>query len=168
MIPYSGSQVNDRRFYAGQGSGGIHMGYEEHYRKLERMYMAAPCNDYYRTWIKVSEGRAEVGLGVREDLFHSAGSVHGSVYFKLMDDAAYFACSSLVRDRFVLTVQFQVHLLRPVSGGDMRAVGVVVHNSAALITGESRVVDAKGREVGRGSGTFMKSRIPLTAEMGYS
>ena len=141
---------------------------EEHYRKLERMYMAAPCNDYYRTWIKVSKGGAEVGLEVRGDFFHSAGGVHGSVYFKLMDDAAFFACNSLVRDRLVLTVQFQVHLLRPVSGDDMRAVGVVVHNSAALMTGESRVIDGKGREVGRGSGTCMKSRILLTAEMGYS
>jgi acyl-coenzyme A thioesterase PaaI-like protein len=68
----------------------------------------------------------------------------------------------------VLTVQFQVHLLRPVSEGEMRAVGTVAHHSATLMVGESRVVDFRGREVGRGSGTFQKSRIPLTAEMGYA
>lgn len=140
---------------------------DEHFAKLERMYSAAPCNDYYRTWIKVFKGRAEVGIETRGDLFHAAGAVHGSVYFKLMDDAAFFACNSLVRERLVLTVQFNVHLLRPVSTGVMRAEGIVVHNSPTLMTGEARIVDSRGRELGLGSGAFMKSRIPLTVEMGY-
>lgn len=140
---------------------------DDHYAKLERMYAAAPCNEYYRPRLKVFEGRAEVTLAVRRDLFHSAGAVHGSVYFKLMDDAAFFACNSLLRGRRVLTVQFQVHLLRPVSQGEMQAVGVVTHHSATLMVGEARVIDYKGRDVARGSGTFQKSRIPLTAEMGY-
>ena len=29
-------------------------------------------------------------MTVRPDFFHAAGAVHGSVYFKLLDDAAYF------------------------------------------------------------------------------
>ena len=141
---------------------------DEHFGKLERMYVAAPCNAYFRPRIRISEGRAELFLAVRPDLFHAAGAVHGSVYFKLMDDAAFFACNSLLEDRLVLTVQFQVHLLRPVSQGEMRAVGTVAHSSATLMIGESRVLDFRGREVGRGSGTFQKSRIPLTADMGYA
>ena len=141
---------------------------EDHHRKLERMYTEAPCNAYFRPRIRISEGRAELSLAVRPDLFHAAGAVHGSVYFKLMDDAAFFACNSLLAGRLVLTVQFQVHLLRPVSQGEMRAVGTVAHNAATLMVGESRVLDARGREVGRGSGTFQKSRISLTPDMGYA
>jgi len=144
------------------------MAEEEHHRKLERMYLAAPCNDYFRPRISVSRGRAEVTLEVREDFHHAAGAAHGTVYFKLLDDAAFFACNSLVQDRIVLTAQFQVHLLRPVFTGEMRAVGEVVQNGASLMVGESRVYDAKGREIGRGSGTFQKSRLPLTREMGYA
>jgi uncharacterized protein (TIGR00369 family) len=144
------------------------MANDEHYRKLERMYMEAPCNAYFRPRIQISEGRTELTLAVRPDLFHAAGAVHGSVYFKLMDDAAFFACNSLLEGRLVLTVQFQIHLLRPVSQGEMRAVGTVAHHAATLMVGEARVVDARGREVGRGSGTFQKSRIPLTPDMGYA
>lgn len=141
---------------------------EGHYEKLERMYLAAPCNGYYRPYIRVSRGRAEITLTVREDFFHAAGAVHGSVLFKLLDDAAFFACNSMVRDRMVLTVQFQVHLLRPVSEGELQAVGTVAHNAATLMVGESRIVDARGRDVARGSGTFQKSRIAVTPEMGYA
>jgi acyl-coenzyme A thioesterase PaaI-like protein len=34
---------------------------------------------------------------------HSIHAVHGSVYFKALDDAAFFAVNSLVEDVFVLT-----------------------------------------------------------------
>jgi len=140
---------------------------DEHYRRLERMYLSAPCNDYFQPRIVVSRGRAEVALTVRRDFYHGAGAVHGAVYFKVLDDAAFFACNSLVPDRFVLTVQFQVHLIRPISEGDMSAVGEVVQNGVTLMVAESRVYDGRDREIGRGSGTFQKSRCQLTREMGY-
>src|SRR5437660_10506789 len=79
---------------------------DEHFRKLERMYAAAPINQYFRPALTVSEGRAEVTMAVQSDFFHAARAVHGSVYFKAMDDAAFFAVNSLVSDVFVLTVTF--------------------------------------------------------------
>jgi hypothetical protein len=35
---------------------------------------------------------------VRPDFFHAAHAVHGSVYFKALDDAAFFAVASLVQE----------------------------------------------------------------------
>jgi uncharacterized protein (TIGR00369 family) len=140
---------------------------EDHFRKLERMYAQAPVNEYFRPTLHVSEGRAEVVLPVRQDFFHAAGGVHGAVYFKALDDAAFFAVSSLVEDVFVLTVSFTVYFTRPVSGGEMRAVGRVVHSSQRLFVAEAEVTDSEGRVVARGSGTFMKSNVPLTPEIGY-
>ncbi len=61
---------------------------EEHHRKLERLYAAAPTNVYYRPIISVGAGVAEIQIDVRADFFHAAAAVHGSVYFKLLDDAA--------------------------------------------------------------------------------
>lgn len=144
------------------------MSNEDHHRKLERMYVSAPCNDYYRPRIAISRGQAEVSLEVREDFFHGAGAAHGSVYFKMLDDAAFFACNSLVRDRFVLTVHFNVQLLRPVSQGTLRAVGEVVSRSRHLLFGQSRIYDERDREIACGSGTFQKSSIPLSPEVGYA
>ena len=77
----------------------------------------------------VDEGYAEVVIPVRQDFFHAAGAAHGAVYFKALDDAAFFAVNSLVNDVFVLTVSFNIYLTRPISQGEMKAVGQVIHRS---------------------------------------
>jgi uncharacterized protein (TIGR00369 family) len=140
---------------------------EEHFRKLERMYARAPVNEYFGPRLEVSEGRAEVVLPIRTDFLHAAGGVHGAVCFKALDDAAFFAVSSLVEDVFVLTVSFTVYFTRPISTGELKAIGRVVHASRRLFIAEAEVVDSNGSQVARGSGTFMRSRAPLTPEIGY-
>src|SRR5947208_2034742 len=88
---------------------------ESHYRRLEALYHAAPINGYYAPRLAVSEGAARLEIPVKPEFFHAAGAVHGSVYFKALDDAAYFAVNSLVEDVYVLTVSFNTQLLKPVS-----------------------------------------------------
>jgi len=140
---------------------------ESHYRKLERMYASAPVNEYYTPEMTVSKGQAQVVIAVRRDFFHAASAVHGSVYFKALDDAAFFAVNSLVDDVFVLTVSFNLYLTRPVSKGDMKATGRVVHRSRNLFVAESDLVDSRERQIARGSGSFVRSTIPLSPELGY-
>jgi uncharacterized protein (TIGR00369 family) len=140
---------------------------EEHYRKLERMYAGAPVNEYFAPVMHIGDGVAEVTIEVRPDFFHAAHAVHGVVYFKLLDDAAFFAANSLVADVFVLTVSLNVYLTRPVTEGVMKSVGRVVHQSRRLLIAEAEVVDSQGRQLARGSGSFMPSQIPLTPEIGY-
>jgi uncharacterized protein (TIGR00369 family) len=140
---------------------------EEHYRKLERMYASAPLNEYYRPVMHISEGRAEVTIAVRRELFHAANAVHGALYFKCLDDATFFAVNSLVDDVFVLTVSFNLYLLRPIATGEMKATGWVVYRSRQLFVAEAELVDQDGKDIGRGSGTFMRSAIPLSPEIGY-
>jgi uncharacterized protein (TIGR00369 family) len=131
------------------------------------MYASAPVNEYYAPTMRVSEGRTELIIPVRPDFFHVAGAVHGSVYFKALDDAAFFAVSSLIDDVFVLTVSFNVYLTRPISEGEMKATGRVVHRSRRLFVAESELADSEGQEIARGSGIFMRSTIPLSPELGY-
>ncbi|HXZ28267.1 MAG TPA: PaaI family thioesterase [Terriglobales bacterium] len=142
-------------------------GREGHYRMLEKMYAVAPINQYYAPRMKVSHGAAEVVIPIQEKFFHAAGAAHGSVYFKAMDDAAFFAVNSLVDDYFVLTATFSVYLIRPISGGEMRAVGTVVHKGGSFFIAESVLYDSEQREIARGNGTFVKSKIKLAPEMGY-
>ena len=140
---------------------------KEHYRKLERMYLKAPTNEYFRPEIRIADGEAEVTLEVRPDFLHTAKGLHGAIYFKMMDDSSFFAVNSLVEDVFVLTVSYNVHLLRPVSEGTIRGRGTVVHQSKRLFVAESEVLDGNGAVIARGSGTFMRSKIPLTPEVDY-
>ncbi len=140
---------------------------EAHYRKLERMYLAAPTNEYYRPAIHITDGGAEVRIAVRHEFFHAGNAVHGSVYFKALDDATFFAANSVIEDVFVLTVSFNLYLLRPVSEGEIIARGRLVSRSKRLLVAEGILTDERDREIARGTGTFMPSAIPLTAEIGY-
>jgi acyl-coenzyme A thioesterase PaaI-like protein len=132
---------------------------EGHFRRLERTYAQAGINQYYRPTLNVAEGRAEVVIPVRPDFFHAAHAVHGSVYFKALDDAAFFAVASVVQDVFVLTVGYT---------GEIRAVGRVVHRSKNLFLAEAELVDHAARQVGRGNGSFMRSTTPLSPDVGYA
>lgn len=141
---------------------------KDHYRRLERMYLAAPCNEVYRPEITIREGEAEVSFDVGPHLHHAGRAAHGSSYFKAMDDAAFFAVNSLVDDVFILTVAFDIHLLRPIAEGRMIATGRVVNAGRNLWVADARLVDDRDRLLGRGTGTFMRSEIPLVDAMGYA
>jgi uncharacterized protein (TIGR00369 family) len=143
------------------------MSSDPHYRALEKMYVNAPINGFFRPSIHIHEGAAEVRMPVRSELHHAAHAVHGAAYFKLLDDACFFAVQSLVTDVFVLTVSFQVYLLAPVNTGEMIATGKVVHQTGRLFIAESGV-EVDGASVARGSGSFMRSKTPLDARVGYT
>jgi uncharacterized protein (TIGR00369 family) len=105
---------------------------------------------------------------VRPEFLHAAQAVHGSVYFRVLDDAAFFAVNSRVPDVFVLTVSFTVHFARPVSQGELRAVGRVLHGGGRLFLAESDLRDADGQLLGHGSGVFSRSSIALDPSVGYA
>jgi uncharacterized protein (TIGR00369 family) len=140
---------------------------EEHFRKLERLYHGAPINRFFQPTIRVSEAATELQVPLRPDFFHAAHAVHGSVYFKALDDAAFFAVNSIVPDVFVLTASFNIYLTRPVTEGTLVASGRVVHRSRSLFLAEAELRDPQQRLVARGSGSFMRSTIALTPEVGY-
>lgn len=139
----------------------------DHHRKLERLYLAAPTNQYYRPRIRIRHGWAEIVVPVREAFFHAARAVHGSVYFKVLDDAAFFAATSVVEEVLVLTAHFELDLVRPVSEGAIRAVGRLVHEGRRLLLAEARAEDDQGRLLARGSGTFARSHLELDERVGY-
>lgn len=140
---------------------------EQHYRCLESMYQAAPINKLYPPIMTVSEGEAIIEIELTPDYFHSAGAVHGSVYFKVLDDAAFFAANSLEEDVFVLTSSFTTYITRPVSSGTMRAVGKVVNKNRSQWVVESVVFDSEDREIARGNGIFVRSKVLLKDAAGY-
>jgi uncharacterized protein (TIGR00369 family) len=139
-----------------------------HHRKLETMYRRAPINRLYEPAIVIAEGTATIEIGVKDEYFHAARAVHGSVLFKMLDDACFFAVASLVDDVFVLTVSFTTYLTRPVTGGRLTSVGRVVHAGKTLLLAEAVVSSVGGKDVARGSGSFTRSSIPLTEELGYA
>lgn len=140
---------------------------DAHFRRLERMYHGAPFTEHYDAELSVGEGEATLTLAVDDSFFHPAGALHGSVYFKALDDAAFFAANSVVGEEFLVTTDFTIYLERPVSEGHVRAVGELVNDNPRQLIAEAVAYDDEGRELARGSGSFARSGVELSPDLGY-
>lgn len=139
-----------------------------HFRALERLYASAPVNRLFASVLEIPEpGLARIRLEVEPRHFHAAGAAHGTLYFKMLDDAAFYAANSLVNDRFLLTTQFNLLMTRPVREGPLIAQGRWLSGKRRVYVGEAWLIDSSGEEVGRGTGTFMRSPIALASLPGY-
>ena len=143
-------------------------GADLHHRALERLYASAPINTLFASRLAITgEGTARITFDVTEDVFHAAGAAHGTIYFKMLDDAAFYAANTLATDRFLLTTSFNLHFTKPVRLGEVVAEGHWISGRKRVFVAESRLVDHTGEEIGRGTGTFMRSRIALSGLPGY-
>ena len=143
-------------------------GAQAHLRSLENLYSAAPINALFQSRLELLEpGHAVIRFAVDPTAFHAAGAAHGTLYFKMMDDAAFYACNSLVSDRFLLTTAFNLHFTKPMRSGEAVAEGRWVSGKRRVFVAESRIVDSSGEECARGTGTFLRSAIALSSLEGY-
>lgn len=141
----------------------------QHYRAMERLYASAPVNAKFASSLHIpAEGRSRLTFTVTPEDYHAAGAAHGTIYFKMLDDAAFYAANSLVTDRFLLTTSFNLFFSKPVRAGTVTAEGRWVSGRRRVLVAEARLVDADGDEIGRGTGTFMRSRIALSSLPGYA
>jgi len=141
---------------------------EQHYRALENMYQAAPINRFFPPEMVIEEGKSEIKINIKPEYFHSAGATHGSVIFKILDDAAFFAANSLEQEVFVLTTSFTTYLTRPISEGTLRVEGHVVNKNKSQFIAEAVAYNDENKEVGRGNGIFVRGKFKLVDAMGYS
>jgi uncharacterized protein (TIGR00369 family) len=139
-----------------------------HFAALEALYASAPVNSLFPSTLTITgEGRSRIEFSVHERVHHAAQAAHGTIYFKMLDDAAFYAANSLVTDRFLLTTAFNLHFTKPIRSGPVVAEGRWISGRRRVFVAEARLVDGEGDEIGRGTGTFMRSRIPLSSLPGY-
>ena len=143
-------------------------GRSAHFRALESLYRSAPINRLFGSEIEIAEpGFARIRFDVGEESYHAAGAAHGTLYFKMMDDAAFYACNSMVSDRFLLTTAFNLVFTRPIRRGPVVAEGRWISGKRRVFVGEARLLLPDGEEAARGTGTFMRSHIALSGLAGY-
>ena len=139
-----------------------------HFRRLENMYHSSPVNHSIPSAISIESGKATVTMKITEDFWHAGGAMHGSMYFKGLDDAAFFAANSEVDDAFVVTARFEVELLAMVSCTDVKAVGFLERREGRKLWARSELYDDAGALVARGKGLFVISSIQLETAIGYN
>lgn len=143
-------------------------GAEAHLRALEALYGSAPINRLFDSRIELPKaGQSVIRFKVTADTLHAAGAAHGTLYFKMMDDAAFYAANGLVSDRFLLTTAFNLHFTKPMKIGEACAEGRWISGRRRVFVAEARIVDSSGEECARGTGTFLRSHIALSGLAGY-
>lgn len=143
-------------------------GAEAHYRSLESLYRHAAINSVFDSTLEIGgEGFARIRFDVSDSFYHAAGAAHGTLYFKMLDDAAFYACNTMLTDRFLLTTAFNLNFTKPLKHGPVIAEGKWVSGRRRVFVGEARLIDSDGDEAARGTGTFMRSHIPLAGLPGY-
>ena len=139
-----------------------------HLRALEALYASAPINQLFQSRLSLPRaGKSEIRFSVAPESFHAAGAAHGTLYFKMLDDAAFYAANGFVSDRFLLTTAFNLHFTKPMRSGEARAEGRWISGKRRVFVAEARIIDAEGEECARGTGTFMRSHIALSGLDGY-
>ena len=134
-----------------------------HYKKLEKIYLNANLNKeiYSNTEILISKNYSEIKMPIKKDYFHALEAIHGSVYFKMLDDAAFFAAQSVVEDYMLLTASFNITFKMPVKNGYIKTTGTLCSITKKEFTAESKMYNSKNELVAFGNGIFKKSKISI-------
>ena len=141
---------------------------DSHFEGLIKMFHSAPIQDLLAgAEIHLQEGKAEYLLKIKWDYFHAASALHGAIYFKLLDDSAYFAAATLERKFFLLTKSYQINFRRPVQEDILTAKGGVFSSNHNEIIAKSAVYNQVGKLVADGEGVFVRSKMLLKDQQGY-
>lgn len=130
-----------------------------HYRRLEHMFLCAPINQLFNgVHMELAPGSCVIRWQVTGNFFHAGKSLHGAIYTKFLDDAAYFSAATLNDRHFIVTKSLHVRFLRPVAEGLLTATGksetgadgslrttAVLHVSETILvaTAEARFTNSK-------------------------
>ena len=134
---------------------------KKHFDNIINCYGNAPINQIFNPKMKLNLGECEIEMKISKKFHHSANSLHGSIYFKMLDDAAWAASNTYIDDFFLFTYNFNIYLTKPVSNGIIISKAKAVYEKNGKIKAKSFLYDSKNNEIAHGEGLFMKSKYLL-------
>jgi uncharacterized protein (TIGR00369 family) len=138
---------------------------DDHHRRLERIYHAAPTNRLTPAHMVVGHGEARLVMELGEEHRQAVGGLHGMVAFKVLDETAFYAANSLVDDVFLATSDMTVHFTAGAraEAGELRAEATVVSagRSAYVVDAVAWTAGDEPTVVARATGTFVRTKAPL-------
>ena len=96
----------------------------------------------------VEPGRVVISCRRREDRTQQQGFLHGGLVTSIADvTCGYTALTVIPVGQEVLTVEFKINLLRPVTGRKIIAAGSVIKAGKSLVITEAEVTDADSGKI---------------------
>ena len=141
---------------------------EEHYQKLVHMYGTALIQKKYPgIHLEIKHQFAKITLPIDESYHHAGHNMHGSVYFRLLDDVSYFAAMSEEKEYFYVTRSFNITFIRPFEKGLVTAISDEIKWVDGDFIASATLYNEAGKKLAVGEGVFSKSKTKLNPEVGY-
>jgi uncharacterized protein (TIGR00369 family) len=123
---------------------------------LRRRIAASPFHAAFGVTVDhATSGEVRLGWEAQPEHRNLQGLVHGGVLATLVDIAMGLAVRSVVGpSRRHVTIDLNVHYLRPTAPGRVTAIGTTLRVGSQIAFAEGTVVDAAGRTLVRASGTY--------------
>ena len=102
--------------------------------------------------VELSKGYAKVKMELRKEFLNWENMIHGGVIASLLDQA--FGCSLNTLDYIYVAVQLNINYLSAAPVGEtLYAESKVIYAGKKLGVSEMTVVDSKGKNIARATGT---------------
>lgn len=133
-----------------------------HHAKLVNLFQTAAIQQIFAgSVLELSNGKSKITYPISPTLFHGGNALHGAAYFKLLDDAAYFAAATQEPENFLVTVRFNLTLIRPLEEGVIWAEGICNAAPARKYLAAATLFNSAGKAVAEGEGLFLPSQKTL-------
>jgi uncharacterized protein (TIGR00369 family) len=105
--------------------------------------------------LEADAGAVTLGLELADHHRNVQGFAHGGLLATLADAAMGLSVRTAMEPgRRHVTVEMNIHYLRPVTGGAITAAGTAMRVGTEIAYAEATVADASGRNLARASGTY--------------
>ena len=129
--------------------------------KLEEIiaeYLKHPMHNELNMNVELGNKSATIQLTIHESVINLVGILHGAIYFKLIDDACFFAALSARESNFVATSNMTIHYLKPASDGVLIAHAKMITKQGRKYLCECEIKDKDGTIYAYGSGSFIEPK----------
>ena len=130
----------------------------------------------FRKWLGVEyevmeDGRAVLGMPVRDEMRNPRGVVQGGAVAALLDVGMSTAASGgnyQTRKRALVTLEMKINYLAPATGDRLTCTSEVVNAGSRTVVVRSEIVTDQGKVCAVGLGTFMTRRVHATDPEGVT
>ena len=122
--------------------------------QLQERLRKAPFHEWLGIEVRtVTADSLELTATWREEWANSVGITHGGIVASLLDLAADWSLVA-TQGAPAPTIDFTVHYLRAAKPGDLTVKAKIVRPGRSLTVAEAEVLDAEGKTVAVGRGTY--------------
>src|SRR3972149_3219377 len=130
---------------------------ESYERALRRAVESSPIYKLLQIRLeRCDSGFSRFRMPFRKDLTQAYGIVHGGAIATLADTAVAFAMMTMIHPgERVVTVEFKINFLAPVSEGQMIGEARVINKGKRLALADMEVKTAEGKPIAKGLATYI-------------